>query len=85
MLTGFDAIEYAEAHGLPVNKYTDPEEGARRGISTEEAREIAAEDPSLIWIEEGGTATPGDRDRVGGNWHDYQGRMGGRPAPPKLF
>lgn len=49
-LTGTDAIEYAEAHNLPLHKHADPTEGARE-VSVEEAREIAAEDPSLIWIE----------------------------------
>lgn len=30
-------------------KYADPEEGAREGLSLSEAREIAAEDPGLIY------------------------------------
>ena len=50
-LTGYDAIEYAETHGLKLNKYADPTEGARYKLVPERAREIAAEDPSLIWIE----------------------------------
>ena len=50
-LTGSKAIEYAEAHGLTLNKYTDPTEEAREGLSVDEARQIAREDPSLIWIE----------------------------------
>jgi len=49
ILTGHDAIDYAVAHHLPLNKYTDPTEGAREGLTVEEARRIAAEDPSLIW------------------------------------
>jgi len=50
-LTGYDAIEYARAEGLKLNKYSDPTEGAREGLTPEEAAEIAWEDPSLIWLE----------------------------------
>ena len=50
-LTGFTAIEFAAANGLTVAKYADPTEGARDGLTVSEAREIAAEDPGLIWIE----------------------------------
>lgn len=46
---GYDAIEYAETYGVPLNKYADPTEGAKEAISFEEAEEIASEDPSLIW------------------------------------
>lgn len=48
-ITGTDAIDYAEAHGLSVQKYTDPTEGAR-AVTVEEARAIAREDPSLLWV-----------------------------------
>lgn len=51
-ITGHQAIEYAEANGLTLNKHTDPTEEAREGLSVQEAKEIAAEDPSLIWVEE---------------------------------
>lgn len=50
-LTGSDAIDYAEAHGLTLSKYTDPTEEAREGLTPDEAREIAREDPTLIWID----------------------------------
>ena len=50
-ITGMDAIEYAEARGLAINKYQDPTEGARDDLTPDEVREVAAEDPSLIWIE----------------------------------
>lgn len=49
-LTGTAAIAHAEVHGLTLSKYTDPTEEARSGLSVEEARRIAAEDPSLIWV-----------------------------------
>ncbi len=56
-LTGHDAIEYAAAHNLLLNKYTDPTEKAREGLTVEEAREIAREDDGLIWRKAGpGTA-----------------------------
>lgn len=50
-LHGYDAIEYAEARDLPLNKHTDPTEGALDGLHPDQAREIASEDPSLIWID----------------------------------
>lgn len=51
-LTGYAAITYAEYSGqLTLNKYADPIEDAREGLSVEEARKIALEDPALIWIE----------------------------------
>ena len=50
-LSGYEAIEYAEEHGLLLNKYSDPVEGARKGLSTDEAREIAREDDTLIYVE----------------------------------
>lgn len=49
-LTGRDAISYAEANGLTLSKHADPTEGTRAGLTVEEAEEVAAEDPSLIWI-----------------------------------
>lgn len=50
-IIGHDAIRYAEARGVTLNKYTDPIEEARAGLSVEEARQIAAEDPSLIYVD----------------------------------
>lgn len=50
-LTAHDAIEYAAAHGLTLRKYADPTEDAREGLSIEEARAIATEDPSLIYLD----------------------------------
>lgn len=49
-LTGYEAINYAEANGLTLNKYNDPIEDAREGLSVDEARKVAAEDPSLIYM-----------------------------------
>lgn len=49
-LTGHDAIEYAERTGWALNKFEDPTEVAREGLTVREAREIAKMDPSLIWI-----------------------------------
>lgn len=50
-LTGREAIDYAEANGLSLNKHEDPTEDARTGLTPDEARVIAREDPSLIWCE----------------------------------
>ena len=49
--TGIEAIEIAEEAGATLNKHADPVEDARTGLSIDEAREIAQEDPSLIWVE----------------------------------
>lgn len=49
-LTGYDAIRHAEAHGLTLSKYADPLEGARDGLCVQEARWIALDDPSLIYL-----------------------------------
>ena len=49
-LYGHDAIEYAEAHNLPLNKAADPTEGARSGLTPAEARLVAAEDAGLISV-----------------------------------
>ncbi len=49
-LTGTAAIEYAETNRYLLNKYADPIEDARAGLSPEEARKIASADPDLIWI-----------------------------------
>ena len=49
-LTGYDAIEFAEAKGLPLSKYSDPTEDAREDLTWEEARAIAREDSRLIYV-----------------------------------
>jgi hypothetical protein len=35
---------------MTLSKYSDPVEGARKGLSPDEAEDIAAEDPSLIYV-----------------------------------
>lgn len=50
-LTGLTAIEYAEAVSGTLCKYADPVDGARAGLNPSEARDIAAQDASLIWCE----------------------------------
>lgn len=49
-LTGYAAIDAAEVRGVYLHKCSDPTEGERHGLTVEEAREIAKEDPSLIWL-----------------------------------
>ena len=50
-ITGLDAIDYADRNGLALNKYADPTEPAREGLSVDEAHDVALEDPSLIWLD----------------------------------
>lgn len=50
-LTGFAAIEFAEANDLLLNKYNDPTEDARQDLTPDEARAVAREDARLIWID----------------------------------
>lgn len=47
-LTGTEAIRLAEDNSFTLRKYADPTEGAR-DVSLEEARNIAKQDPSLIY------------------------------------
>lgn len=49
-LSGHDAIEYAERTGATLHKYADPIEGARDSLTIDEARQVAREDASLIWV-----------------------------------
>lgn len=49
-ITGSDAVAYAAAKGVTLSKYADATEGGRDGLGLDEAREIAAEDPSLIYL-----------------------------------
>ena len=51
ILRGHDAIDYVEANGGQLNSYNSPVDDARSDISVDEAREIAAEDPSLVWCD----------------------------------
>jgi len=50
MLQGWDAIKWAERLGFLLSKYNDPLEGPSCGLTVEEAREVAREDPSLIYL-----------------------------------
>ena len=50
ILHGQEAIDWAERHGATLSKYSDPLEAARDGLTVEEAREIAREDPGLIYV-----------------------------------
>lgn len=50
-LTGQQAIDYARDNGTTLNKYADPTEEAREGLTADEAQEVASEDPELIWTE----------------------------------
>lgn len=53
-VTGHDAINIAENLEFVLQKYADPTEVARI-VTVDEAREIAATDPSLIYLDLTGT------------------------------
>jgi hypothetical protein len=51
-LTGYEAIAAKEINDAVVLcKYNDPTEDARENLTVEAAREIAKEDPSLIYAD----------------------------------
>jgi hypothetical protein len=50
-LRGREAICTAEALGLRLNKYADQTEGTQTGLTVEEAREVAREDPRLVYVD----------------------------------
>jgi ribosomal protein L34E len=47
-ISGYAAIHQVEEYGGQLHAYADPTEGAR-DVTPDEAREIARQDPSLIW------------------------------------
>ncbi|MBL27339.1 MAG: hypothetical protein CMM50_07300 [Rhodospirillaceae bacterium] len=51
VLNGRDAVDYAAVAGVTLNKRADGIEDERNDVSLREAEEIAARDPSLIWVE----------------------------------
>jgi hypothetical protein len=50
-LQGREAIDYAEANDLLLNKYADPIEEHREGLTIAEANAVAREDPALIYFD----------------------------------
>jgi hypothetical protein len=50
-LEGFAAIEFAEKHGLRLNKRPDRLDGPREGLTVAEAEALADEDESLIYLD----------------------------------
>lgn len=55
-IVGRAAIQRAEAEGITLSTYTDPTAEGRDGVSVEEARDIAREDPSLVYMVVSGAA-----------------------------
>jgi hypothetical protein len=51
ILKGYEAIHYAESHGLPINKSAGPMDESRTGLTVNEAIKVANQDPALIWVE----------------------------------
>lgn len=58
-LAGHDAIDYAVAHGLQLCKHADPMEEARNDLTVSEAREVAAQDAGLVYLDVIETRAPG--------------------------
>lgn len=50
-LTGACAVEYSRRTGAALSKYADPREAFRGRLTTAEAEEVIAEDPSLIFVD----------------------------------
>ncbi len=50
-IEGIEAIEYATLYNKTLCKYTDTTEEAREGLTVDEAREIASEDPGLVYLD----------------------------------
>jgi hypothetical protein len=50
-LLGHEAIDVAEVFGMTLDKYADPIEGARTGLTPAEARLVAREDPHLVYLD----------------------------------
>lgn len=50
-LTGREAIDYARRRGATLSTYADPTADARDDVTPEEADEIAAEDPALVYVD----------------------------------
>lgn len=50
LITRHEAIEFAAKYDLTLCKAADPIEGFRDGLTVAEARVIASEDPSLIYL-----------------------------------
>jgi len=53
-LTGQAAIDHAIKTGAELSKYADPIEGFRTGLTIDEARDVARDDPGLIFIDDEG-------------------------------
>lgn len=45
-----DALSLAAERGMKIGMHSSPVEPAREGLTVSEAADVAAEDPSLLWI-----------------------------------
>ena len=72
-LQGGAAVDYAYEHDLTLDKYADPIEGARTGLTPEEAYAVVREDPRLITLtlRHTGAWTTGDGTWEGTNHEGY--------------
>lgn len=60
ILKGYEAIHYAEKHGMRLNKSAGPTEEPSSGLSVEEAIKVANQDPAVIWLEVDESVNPAD-------------------------
>lgn len=65
-ITGLTAILVAQRLGLPLRKRADPTEGARDGLTADEARAICRQDPSLIYVDSTEVAAAVSDDEIDG-------------------
>lgn len=79
-LTGTAAIAHAIAHGLRLNKYEDPTEAAREGLTPAEAREVAREDATLIYLDVPEVGGGGDTETVRMRYAGDTATLTWRPA-----
>lgn len=66
ILRGYEAIHYAESHGLAINKSAGPMDESSTGLTVNEAIKVANQDPALIWIEVDEAVNSADDPQSGG-------------------
>lgn len=51
ILKGFEAIHYAQRHGMTLSKSAGPMDESSTGLTVNEAIKVANQEPALIWLE----------------------------------
>lgn len=60
ILKGYEAIHYAEKHGMRLNKSAGATEEPSSELSVQEAIKVANQNPALIWLEVDESVNPAD-------------------------